>query len=119
MRVKEGSIGLYLLGFIEKLKYVFLYYISTLWRGAPMSLQKIHPQKITFALRQGKDLKKFIVDSTAHSLFYGVIGGVVAIALGIKPEVYITMSIIGTAIQFLSGGLFGRFLDFVRRLAKV
>lgn len=99
---------------MEKLKYVFLYYISTLWRGAPVSLQKI-----TFALRQGRDLKKFVVDSTAHALFYGVIGGVIAIALGIKPEVYVTMSIIGTAVQFLSGGLFGRFLDFVRRLAKV
>lgn len=106
--------ALYLLGFMEKFKYVFLYYISTLWREGPVPLQKI-----TFALRQGRDLKKFIVDSTAHALFYGIIGGAIASALGVKPEVYVTMSIVGTAVQFLSGGLFGRFLDFVRRLAKV
>ena len=71
------------------------------------------------ALKQGRNLKRFAVDSTAHVIFYGVIGGIVAISLGIEPEIYITMSVIGTAIQFLSGGFFGRFLDFIRRLAKV
>ena len=70
-------------------------------------------------LRQGKSLKRFAVDSTAHTVFYGVIGGIIAVALGIKPEVYITMSILGTTIQFLSGGFFGRFLDFIRRQANV
>jgi hypothetical protein len=64
-------------------------------------------------------IKRFAVDSLAHTMFYGLIGAGLAIALGIEPEIYITMSIIGTAIQFLSGGLFGRFLDFFRRLTKV
>ncbi len=63
-------------------------------------------------------IKRFAVDSLAHTAFYGLIGAGIAIALGIEPEVYITMSIVGTAIQLLSGGLFGRFLDFVRKIAK-
>ncbi len=71
------------------------------------------------ALRQGRGLKRFAVDSTAHSLFYGVIGGTIALALGVEFEVYVTMSIVGTAIQFLSGGVFGRFLDLIRHLANV
>ena len=69
--------------------------------------------------RHGKGVKRFIIDSTAHTIFYGVIGGVIALALGIELEIYVAMSLIGTAIQFLSGGLFGRFLDLVRRIAKV
>lgn len=70
-------------------------------------------------LKQGKSLKRFAVDSAAHTLFYGLIGGVVALTLGVPLEVYVTMSILGTAIQFLSGGFFGRFLDLLRKLAKV
>jgi hypothetical protein len=31
--------------------------------------------------------------------------------LGIELKLYLAMSIIGTAIQLLSGGFFGRFLD--------
>ncbi len=70
-------------------------------------------------IKQEKNIKKFAIDSASHTLFYGVIGGIVALTLGIEFEIYITMSVIGTAIQFLSGGIFGKFLDFVRRLAKV
>ncbi|WP_455364294.1 hypothetical protein [[Eubacterium] cellulosolvens] len=69
--------------------------------------------------RHGKGVKRFIIDSTAHTIFYGVIGGVIALALGIELEIYVAMSLIGTAIQFLSGGLFGRFLDLFRKIAKV
>jgi hypothetical protein len=70
-------------------------------------------------LKHDRNVKRFAVDSVSHALFYGVIGGIIALALGIEFEIYITMSIIGTAIQFLSGGLFGRFLDFVRKIAQV
>jgi len=63
-------------------------------------------------------IKRFAVDSIAHTIFYGLIGAGIAIALGIEPKIYVTMSIVGTAIQLLSGGLFGRFLDYVRRIAK-
>jgi len=69
--------------------------------------------------KQDRVVKRFAVDSLAHSIFYGVIGGIIALALGIEPQIYITMSILGTAINFLSGGLFGKFLDFVRRVTNV
>jgi hypothetical protein len=65
------------------------------------------------------DFKKFMVDSMAHTLFYGLLGAVIALALGIPFKTYLAMSIIGTIIQFLSGGFFGRFLDLVRRLMGV
>ena len=70
-------------------------------------------------LRQDRVLKKFLVDSTAHTIFYGIIGGIIALALGVQIEIYIAMSILGTIIQFISGGFFGKFLDFIRNLAKV
>ncbi len=70
-------------------------------------------------LKQDRNLKKFLVDSTAHTIFYGIIGSIVALSLGIKIEIYIAMSILGTIIQFISGGFFGKFLDFIRDLAKV
>jgi hypothetical protein len=70
-------------------------------------------------LRQDRNIKKFLVDSTAHTIFYGIIGSIVALSLGVKFEIYIAMSILGTIIQFMSGGVFGKFLDFVRDLAKV
>ncbi|MBS7645427.1 MAG: hypothetical protein QW569_04380 [Candidatus Bathyarchaeia archaeon] len=66
-----------------------------------------------------KNLKRFAVDSIAHTIFYGVLGAVIALALGIELKVYLAMSIIGTAIQIVSGGFFGRFLDLVRRLMGV
>jgi hypothetical protein len=70
-------------------------------------------------LRRDRNIKKFLVDSTAHTIFYGIIGSIVALSLGVKIEIYIAMSILGTIIQFMSGGFFGKFLDFVRDLAKV
>lgn len=70
-------------------------------------------------VKHGKSLKRFAVDSAAHTLFYGAVGGVIALALGVPLEVYVTMSVLGTAIQFLSGGFFGRFLDLLRKLAGV
>ena len=70
-------------------------------------------------LRQDRNIKKFLVDSTAHTIFYGIIGSIVALSLGVKIEIYIAMSILGTIIQFISGGFFGKFLDFIRDLAKV
>jgi len=76
-------------------------------------------QKISIALIAKRNLKKFIVDSLAHTIFYGIIGAIIAIVLGIELKVYIAMSILGTAAQILSGGIFGRFLDFIRHLAKV
>ena len=69
--------------------------------------------------RQDRGWKRFIVDSAAHTLFYGVVGAGIALALGIDFEIYAVMSLLGTAIQFLSGGLFGKLLDAVRRLANV
>ena len=71
------------------------------------------------AARHGKGVKRFIIDSTAHTIFYGVIGGFIALALGIELEIYVAMSIVGTVVQFLSGGLFGKFLDIIRKIAKV
>jgi hypothetical protein len=65
------------------------------------------------------DFRKFIVDSMAHTLFYGFLGAVIALALGIELKLYLAMSIIGTAIQIISGGFFGRFLDLIRRLMGV
>ncbi len=76
-------------------------------------------QKTTLTLINKRNIKKFIVDSLAHIIFYGIIGSIIAIALGIEFKIYIAMSILGTVAQFLSGGFFGRFLDFIRRLAKV
>jgi hypothetical protein len=66
-----------------------------------------------------KNLKRFAVDSIAHTIFYGILGAVIALALGIELKLYLAMSIIGTAIQLLSGGFFGRFLDLIRRLTGV
>lgn len=66
-----------------------------------------------------KSLKRFAVDSIAHTIFYGAVGGILALALGIEPKVYLTMSIIGTAIQLVSGGIFGKFLDQIRKLTGV
>lgn len=68
--------------------------------------------------RYERAIKRFAVDSLAHTIFYGLIGAGIAITLGIEPKIYITMSIVGTAIQLLSGGLFGRFLDFIRKIAR-
>ena len=70
-------------------------------------------------LRQDRNIKKFLVDSTAHTIFYGIIGSIVALSIWVKIEIYIAMSILGTIIQFISGGFFGKFLDFIRDLAKV
>jgi hypothetical protein len=83
------------------------------------TVKQVMDMDILNTIKQEKNIKKFAVDSASHTLFYGVIGGIVALTLGIDFEIYITMSIIGTAIQFLSGGIFGKFLDFARRLAKV
>jgi hypothetical protein len=65
------------------------------------------------------DFRKFIVDSMAHTLFYGFLGAAIALALGIPFKTYLAMSIIGTVVQIISGGFFGRFLDLVRRLMGI
>lgn len=70
-------------------------------------------------LKDWKSLKRFAVDSLAHAIFYGAVGVLIAVALGIDLELFMAMSIAGTAAQFLCGGLFGRFLDLVRRMAGV
>jgi hypothetical protein len=71
------------------------------------------------SLKDWKSLKRFAVDSLAHTIFYGAVGLVIAMALGVDPELFMAMSIAGTAAQFLCGGIFGRFLDLVRRMAGV
>jgi len=70
-------------------------------------------------LRVNRNVRKFIADSLAHTVFYGILGTVIALAFGIELKVYVAMSIIGTVVQFLSGGVFGRFLDLVRRMVGV
>jgi len=70
-------------------------------------------------LKLDKNLKRFAVDSMAHTIFYGLLGAAIALALGIELKLYLAMSIIGTAVQLLSGGFFGRFLDLVRKLMGV
>ena len=70
-------------------------------------------------LKLDKNLKRFAVDSMAHTIFYGLLGAAIAFALGIELKLYLAMSIIGTAVQLLSGGFFGRFLDLVRKLMGV
>ncbi len=70
------------------------------------------------AFKERQAVKRFTVDSIAHMLFYGTIGGAIAIALGIEFEVFVTMSAIGTVIQFLGGGIFGRFLDSFRKFTN-
>jgi hypothetical protein len=65
------------------------------------------------------NFKKFMVDSMTHTLFYGLLGAVIALALGIELKLYLAMSIIGTVVQIISGGFFGRFLDLIRRLMGV
>lgn len=66
-----------------------------------------------------KGLKRFAVDSLAHTIFYGAVGALIAMALGVDLELFMAMSIAGTIAQFICGGLFGRFLDLVRRMAGV
>jgi len=70
-------------------------------------------------LKVNRNVRKFIADSLAHTVFYGILGAVIALAFGIELKVYVAMSIIGTVVQFLSGGVFGRFLDLVRRMVGV
>ena len=70
-------------------------------------------------MKHGKSLKRFAVDSMAHTVFYGAVGLVIAMALGMDFELFMAMSIAGTIAQFLCGGIFGRFLDLVRRMAGV
>jgi hypothetical protein len=63
-------------------------------------------------------VKRYIVDSVAHAMFYGLIGALIAYVLGIKLDIFITMSILGTTIQLFSGGIFGKFLDLVRKITN-
>ncbi|MGC8849018.1 MAG: hypothetical protein ACP5QI_00915 [Candidatus Bathyarchaeia archaeon] len=77
------------------------------------------PMSLLNTFKLDKNLKRFAVDSIAHTIFYGVLGAIIALALGIELKVYLAMSIIGTAVQIVSGGFFGRFLDLVRRLMGV
>jgi hypothetical protein len=77
------------------------------------------PMSLWNTLKLDKNLKRFAVDSMAHTIFYGLLGAAIALALGIELKLYLAMSIIGTAVQLLSGGFFGRFLDLVRKLMGV
>ncbi|MGC8962047.1 MAG: hypothetical protein ACP5K1_06365, partial [Candidatus Bathyarchaeia archaeon] len=62
------------------------------------------PMSLLNTFKLDKNLKRFAVDSIAHTIFYGVLGAIVALALGIELKVYLAMSIIGSAVQIVSGG---------------